>query len=97
MNAGMTDAAGGGPDYPDHLRLLVEDYLEGLEFGAAARVARLAEAMRYSLLAGGKRIRPVLTLAVAEGSGGRATGAAGGGRLGADPHVLAHPRRPASD
>jgi len=69
VNAGMTDAAGRGPDYPDHLRLLVEDYLEGLEFGAAARVARLAEAMRYSLLAGGKRIRPVLTLAVAEGLG----------------------------
>ena len=69
MDPGTIDVAAGGPDYPDHLRLLVEDYLEGLDFGAAARVARLAEAMRYSLLAGGKRIRPVLTLAVAEGLG----------------------------
>ena len=31
-----------------------------------ARAGRLVEAMRYSLLAGGKRIRPVLTLAVGE-------------------------------
>jgi geranylgeranyl diphosphate synthase, type II len=69
VDPGTTDAAAGGPEYPDHLCLLVEGYLEGLDFGAAARVARLAEAMRYSLLAGGKRIRPVLTLAVAEGLG----------------------------
>ncbi len=34
-------------------------------------VAPLAGAMRYSLLAGGKRVRPVLCLAVAEGFGSR--------------------------
>jgi len=33
---------------------------------------RLLEAMRYSLLAGGKRVRPVLVLAFCEASGGRA-------------------------
>lgn len=33
--------------------------------------SRVAEAMRYSLLAGGKRIRPVLTLASCEALGGR--------------------------
>jgi len=33
---------------------------------------RLLQAMRYSLLAGGKRIRPVLALAFCEASGGRA-------------------------
>jgi geranylgeranyl diphosphate synthase type II len=33
---------------------------------------KLLEAMRYSLLAGGKRIRPVLTLAFCAASGGRA-------------------------
>jgi len=33
---------------------------------------KLLESMRYSLLAGGKRIRPVLTLAFCEASGGRA-------------------------
>jgi geranylgeranyl diphosphate synthase, type II len=34
--------------------------------------SRLRQAMRYSLLAGGKRIRPILTLASAEAVGGRA-------------------------
>jgi len=38
--------------------------------------ARLAEAMRYSLFAGGKRLRPILALAAAEAVGGRPLGAA---------------------
>lgn len=54
------------PAYPETLRDLVERYLESLDFAAVGRAGRLVEAMRYSLLAGGKRIRPVLTLAVAE-------------------------------
>ncbi len=53
------------PAYPDHLRLEVDRYLEGLRFTADPSVVGLEEAMRYSLLAGGKRIRPVLTLATA--------------------------------
>jgi geranylgeranyl diphosphate synthase type II len=45
----------------------VDDYLEGLDFEiGVGSDERLEEAMRYSLLAGGKRIRPVLTLATAE-------------------------------
>ena len=44
-------------------------YLEGLRFAAEPGTARLEEAMRYSLLAGGKRIRPVLALATAEALG----------------------------
>jgi geranylgeranyl diphosphate synthase, type II len=55
--------------YPDELRLEVERYLEGLRFTDDPLVAGLEDAMRYSLLAGGKRIRPVLTLAT-----GRAIG-----------------------
>jgi geranylgeranyl diphosphate synthase type II len=51
--------------YPDHLRAQVERYLEGLRFGRDPEIAGLEEAMRYSLLAGGKRIRPVLALATA--------------------------------
>ncbi len=51
--------------YPEELLALIEDYLERLDFGADGRAARLVEAMRYSLLAGGKRIRPVLALATA--------------------------------
>jgi geranylgeranyl diphosphate synthase, type II len=49
------------------LRALVEVALTNLDFGEPGDVAPLAGAMRYSLLAGGKRVRPVLCLAVAEG------------------------------
>jgi geranylgeranyl diphosphate synthase, type II len=52
--------------YPDHLREQVESYLNTLGFARDEPNARgLEEAMRYSLLAGGKRIRPVLALATA--------------------------------
>ena len=57
------------PSYPDHLRSEVERYLDALRFSDEASSAGLQEAMRYSLLAGGKRIRPVLTLATAEAIG----------------------------
>jgi geranylgeranyl diphosphate synthase, type II len=63
----VSGAPAGG--YPADLLALVEDYLQALDFGADRRAARLVEAMRYSLLAGGKRIRPVLTLATARGRG----------------------------
>ncbi len=53
------------PAYPEHLRSEVERYLEALRFSDEFATAGLEEAMRYSLLAGGKRIRPVLTLATA--------------------------------
>ena len=56
-------------EYPDDLRELVDDYLSGLHFTAAPATAGLNEAMRYSLLAGGKRIRPVLALATARAIG----------------------------
>jgi geranylgeranyl diphosphate synthase type II len=55
--------------YPDHLRVHVEDYLAGLRFAREPAAAGLEEAMRYSLLAGGKRIRPVLALATAAAIG----------------------------
>jgi geranylgeranyl diphosphate synthase, type II len=55
--------------YPDHLRDEIERYLEGLRFSTEAATAGLEEAMRYSLLGGGKRIRPVLALATAEAIG----------------------------
>ncbi len=55
--------------YPEHLRAEVEGYLEGLRFADEPAAAGLEEAMRYSLLAGGKRIRPVLALATAKALG----------------------------
>jgi geranylgeranyl diphosphate synthase, type II len=55
--------------YPDDLRLQVDAYLGQLRFPQDAGTAGLEEAMRYSLLAGGKRIRPVLALATAAAIG----------------------------
>jgi geranylgeranyl diphosphate synthase type II len=55
--------------YPDHLRARVEAYLVDLRFSSEPGTAGLEEAMRYSLLAGGKRVRPVLALATAEAIG----------------------------
>jgi geranylgeranyl diphosphate synthase type II len=55
--------------YPEQLREEVERYLEGMRFSDAALTSGLEEAMRYSLLAGGKRIRPVLALATAHAVG----------------------------
>jgi geranylgeranyl diphosphate synthase, type II len=51
--------------YPDHLREQIEAYLADLHFSDESATQGLDEAMRYSLLAGGKRIRPVLALATA--------------------------------
>ena len=59
--------------YPEHLRQEVEQYLQTLHFSSESDTAGLDEAMRYSLLAGGKRIRPVLALATADAVG-RSTG-----------------------
>ena len=47
----------------------MERYLETIRFSDEFATAGLEEAMRYSLLAGGKRIRPVLALATAEALG----------------------------
>jgi geranylgeranyl diphosphate synthase type II len=62
--------------YPEDLRRLVDEYLEGLRFSATDATGGLDEAMRYSLLAGGKRVRPVLALSTA-----RAVGADPAGHL----------------
>jgi geranylgeranyl diphosphate synthase, type II len=51
----------------EELRALVEDELARLPF--AGELGRLEEALRYSLLGGGKRIRPVLCLATGEALG----------------------------
>ena len=46
-------------------RRLFEAYLEGLAFSEEPRLARLVEAMRYSMLGGGKRVRPTLCMEAA--------------------------------
>ncbi|MBA2537721.1 MAG: polyprenyl synthetase family protein [Actinobacteria bacterium] len=52
---------------PEELRSLVEERLSALSF--ATELGELEVALRYSLLAGGKRIRPVLCLATGEALG----------------------------
>jgi geranylgeranyl diphosphate synthase type II len=65
----VTAGAGDSAQYPDHLRAEVEDYLATLRFAREPAAEGLEDAMRYSLLAGGKRIRPVLALATASAIG----------------------------
>jgi len=55
--------------YPEDLRSLVDVALEQLELSTPPAAGGLEDAMRYSLLAGGKRIRPVLALATARSLG----------------------------
>jgi geranylgeranyl diphosphate synthase, type II len=56
---------------------MVEGALAGAIVESSAPAGRLFEAMRYSLLAGGKRLRPVLALAACEAVGGTLEGAMG--------------------
>jgi geranylgeranyl diphosphate synthase type II len=64
-----SEPATAAPPYPEHLRAQVEEYLAGLRFAREGAAVGLEEAMRYSLLAGGKRIRPVLALSTAAAIG----------------------------
>ena len=56
-------------EYPVALQRAVDAYLETLRFSEETTTQGLEDAMRYSLLAGGKRIRPVLAIATAEALG----------------------------
>ncbi|MCW3015405.1 MAG: polyprenyl synthetase family protein [Solirubrobacterales bacterium] len=57
--------------YPEALRERIDAYLQVLRFPSVApQTQGLEDAMRYSLLAGGKRIRPVLALATQRAIGG---------------------------
>ncbi len=58
--------------YLDRRRRLVDKALERWVAGEEEFPAQVHKAMRYSLFAGGKRLRPILTLAAAEAVGGRA-------------------------
>ncbi len=61
--------------YLDARIALIDRALNGFLPKAAAKPPTLHKAMRYSLFAGGKRLRPVLTLAAAEACGGSVAGA----------------------
>ena len=57
--------------YMEERRCLVEAALDRFLPRADERPAKLHEAMRYSLMGGGKRLRPILCLASAEAVGGK--------------------------
>jgi len=57
-------------DYLNRHRARVETFLLARLPRENARPARLHRAMRYSVLAGGKRIRPILAIAAAQACGG---------------------------
>ncbi|MGH7906512.1 MAG: polyprenyl synthetase family protein [Candidatus Binataceae bacterium] len=63
--------------YLNSRKQLVEQALDRAVPEADGPAARLHEAMRYSLMAGGKRLRPVLALAACEAAGGRIEDALG--------------------
>ena len=56
-------------------RLIVEKALENALPEIEGREARVVEAMRYSVFAGGKRLRPILCLAAAQAVGGKSEAA----------------------
>jgi geranylgeranyl diphosphate synthase type II len=73
----LSPSSGGAPvgaaDAAAYLReaaALVEGWLERVLPAPGGHVPRLAEAMRYSALGGGKRLRPALALGAAEACGG---------------------------
>jgi geranylgeranyl diphosphate synthase type II len=73
--AGAARREGPAP-FPDHLVALVERELAALAVpGGDDDLAPFDEALRYPLLAGGKRLRPVLLLATVEALGGDVEGA----------------------
>lgn len=60
----MDRSAGTAARWEEHRRTF-EAYLEGLRFSEEPRLAGLVEAMRYSMLGGGKRVRPTLCMETA--------------------------------
>lgn len=66
---GVNSVASEGINYPSGLQRQIDEYLEKFTFADQSIAGQLQEAMRYSLLAGGKRIRPVLALATANALG----------------------------
>ncbi|MDE2180840.1 MAG: polyprenyl synthetase family protein [candidate division NC10 bacterium] len=57
--------------YLEERRILVDEALERYLPGAGDPPKEIHEAVRYSIFAGGKRLRPILVLAAAEAAGGQ--------------------------
>jgi geranylgeranyl diphosphate synthase type II len=68
----MSNTAGLAPQYMVDKKVLIDEYLEKVIPAADQYPQALHEAIRYSVLAGGKRLRPILALASYEACGGTA-------------------------
>ncbi|MFY9488582.1 MAG: polyprenyl synthetase family protein [Solirubrobacterales bacterium] len=67
--AGESGSAATSSQFPDAKRKSVDGYLESIDFDRTEPIGGVVDAMRYSLLAGGKRVRPVLALSTAQALG----------------------------
>ena len=74
----MTVAVTSLAEFLDQARTVIDDALERWLPKPPESPQIIAEAMRYSVFAGGKRLRPVLTLAAADAVARRAAGARAG-------------------
>ena len=61
-------------DYLEQKRVEVDRFLDQVSPPATTAPTTLHESMRYSLMAGGKRVRPILAIAAAEAVGQPAPG-----------------------
>lgn len=74
----MSEARPEIPDYPEQfagIRTIVERRLAEIAPELSDSAPRLKQSIRYSLLDGGKRLRPLITVLTAEALGGRAAAA----------------------
>ncbi|MDD3588162.1 MAG: polyprenyl synthetase family protein [Thermoguttaceae bacterium] len=66
----MTQATVSAQDYVDSLRQQIDEYLARSTMIPPASPRRLRDAMRYSLLLPGKRLRPIMTMLASQWCGG---------------------------
>ncbi len=74
----MSEAKADSPDYPQQfagIRNQIERRLSEIAPTVSGSAPRLKKSIRYSLLDGGKRLRPLITVLTAEALGGRAAAA----------------------
>ena len=71
QSLGKRAATEGISDYLEAKRLLVDNHLQAALRLSDGCPANLVEAMRYGVLAPGKRLRPILVVMAAEACGGR--------------------------
>lgn len=74
----LSEARSNAPDYPAQfagIRVRIEQRLAEIAPAASGSAPRLKQSIRYSLLDGGKRLRPLITVLTAEALGGHAADA----------------------